>query len=171
MVFYCFGNLFLFFHYIIWFWVSSTGLYSGLLSNSSLMALLTYSQVLLYFSNNLPSFIKKDIYSVSWMSFLYEVIFVRNIHRGKFFSIFVTNKSFKCFFTKRNLIVHYYFINSCIFIEIGLYVDEIFVFRFNYCRISFFFSFFYMLSNTFIYIFWFIMFCFFQSNQYFVINL
>ena len=44
--------------------------------------------------------------------------FSRNIHKGLFFSIFVTNKTFKFFFPKRDFIRYNYFTNIQIFIEI-----------------------------------------------------
>ena len=55
------------------------------------------------------------IYLVSSNSFLYAVIFGRNIHKDLIFSIFVANKVFKCSFTKRNPIRHYNIINVYIF--------------------------------------------------------
>ena len=65
---------------------------------------------------------KKDISLVSSKSFQ---IFGINIHKALiFFSIFVANKTFKSFFTKRDFIRYYYFINFYIFY---LYRSFIFV--------------------------------------------
>ena len=88
-------------------------LHTGSRSNSFLIMLLTFFQILLYFSNNFSSFIKKTyICFYQNLFYLYAFIFGRNIHRGLiFFSIFVANKIFKIFCTKGDLIRYYYFIN------------------------------------------------------------
>ena len=53
------------------------------LSNSFLIMLLTFFQILLYFSNNFSSFIKKTyIYFYQNLFYLYAFIFGTNIHRG-----------------------------------------------------------------------------------------
>ena len=95
-------------------------LYTGSLSNSFLRLLLNFLQISLYFSNNLSSFIKKNTYLVSSKSLLYALLFGINISKSLiFFHIFVAKKIFKYFFTKRDLIRFYYFINIYIFIKIG----------------------------------------------------
>ena len=71
---------------LIWYLVFRFfSLYTGSLSNSFLRLFLTYSQISWYFSNNLSSSIKKDIHFVPSKSFLYALIFGRNIHKGLIF--------------------------------------------------------------------------------------
>ena len=73
--------------------------------------------------------VNKDTYLVSLVSSIKAPSFERNMHQGLvFFNIFVANEIFKSIFTGIDLIRYYYFINIYIFIEIGLYFDEIFVF-------------------------------------------
>ena len=54
------------------------------ISNSFLILLLTFFQILLYFSKNSLSFNRKGIYLVSLKSLLYRLIFGRNMHKGLF---------------------------------------------------------------------------------------
>ena len=83
----------------------------------------------MYFTNNSASLVNKDTYLVSSVSSIKAPSFERNMHQGLvFFNIFVANEIFKSIFTGIDLIRYYYFINIYIFIEIGLYFDEIFVF-------------------------------------------
>ena len=129
----------------------------------------------MYFSNNLLSFIKKDIYLVSWKSFLYAVIIGRNIHKGLFLSIFSANKIFKSLFTKRDLIRYYYFINIYIFywnrsfmVKVCFWISilpNFIIFFFFIYAFKIFFNVFNLQFFTF-----FIMFHFFQSNQHFALN-
>ena len=73
---------------------------------------ITFSQISLYFSSNLSSFIEKRyIHLVLSKSLLYRLILGRNTHKGLFFSIFVTSEIFKILFTKRKLIRYCYLIN------------------------------------------------------------
>ena len=61
-------------------------LHTGSRSNSFLIMLLTFFQILLYFSNNFSSFIKKTyICFYQNLFYLYAFIFGRNIHRGLIF--------------------------------------------------------------------------------------
>ena len=83
----------------------------------------------MYCTNNSASLVNKDTYLVSSVSSIKAPSFERNMHQGLvFFNIFVANEIFKSIFTGIDLIRYYYFINIYIFIEIGLYFDEIFVF-------------------------------------------
>ena len=112
----------------------------------SLILFLTFSQILLYFSNNL-SFIKKDLY-LCHESLFYMHSFLEEIwrHSSNFFSIFVTNKIFKTFFTKRDIIRYYYFLNICI------YQNRAFtLFKFLFCNFSI--TKFYIFLSIFIYAF------------------
>ena len=91
---------------------------------------------------------------VSSKSFLYALIFGRNIHKGLFFTIFVANEIFQSFFTKRDLIRYYYFI-----IIYNFYLNRSFTLvkclslDFNIAEFynCFFFPFLNMLSKIFIY--------------------
>ena len=78
-----------------------------------LITLLILTQITLYFSSNLLSFTKKEIYLISSKSLPYSPIFGSIMHKGLFFFriIFVTYKIFKTFFSKRNFVRSYYFIN------------------------------------------------------------
>ena len=55
--------------------------YTGSLSNSFLRLFPTFSQISLYFPNNLSPFIKRDTYLVPSKFFLYALIFGRYIHK------------------------------------------------------------------------------------------
>ena len=126
--------------------------YTGSLSNSFLMKFLTFSQISLYFFNYSSSFIKKDIYLVSSMSFLYALIFGRNIHKGIiFFNIFVANKIFKSLFTKRDLIIHNYCVDIYIFYGNRFFMlVKILFLDFNITKFDNFFNF-YICFQTFVY--------------------
>ena len=57
-------------------------LYTGSVSNHFLIPYLTLSQILLYFSSNFSSFIKKDIYLISLKLFVCPLLFGSTIHNG-----------------------------------------------------------------------------------------
>ena len=77
--------------------------------------LLTFSKFHYIFLTIFHLLPKKNIHLVLSKSLLYALIFGRNMHKDLiFFIIFVTNDIFKIFFTERNLIRYYYFINNYI---------------------------------------------------------
>ena len=81
-------------------------LHTGSLSNSFLIMLLTFFQILLYFSNNFSSFIKKTyIYFYQNLFYLYAFIFGRNIHTGLIFlASLLPIKYLKSFVQKETLL-------------------------------------------------------------------
>ena len=86
------------------------------------------------------------------MSFLYALIFGRNIHKGIiFFNIFVANKIFKSLFTKRDLIIHNYCVDIYIFYGNRFFMlVKILFLDFNITKFDNFFNF-YICFQTFVY--------------------
>ena len=86
-------------------------LYPSSLSNSFLILLLTLSQILLYFINNLSSFIKKYIHLVLSKLFVYLLNFGSIIYSSlTYSSLFINsaNKKIpKIFYSKDNIILQY----------------------------------------------------------------
>ena len=74
--------------------------------------MLTFSQISLYFSSNSLSFIRKDIFSFFKISSICTHLWKHDTQGHNFFGIiFVPNKIFKTFYTKRNHVRYYYFVN------------------------------------------------------------
>ena len=73
--------------------------------------LLNFSQIVIYLSKIFSSFIIKNTLILIWTSFTYTHFYKEYVWRSNFFIIFVTNITFRIFFTKRKLNRYCYFIN------------------------------------------------------------
>ena len=99
--------------------------------------MLILSQISLYFSSKSISFMKKDIYFVSSKFLIHAVVSGSIIHKSITFSwsSLCLRRCLKPFFTKRNLVRYYYFINVYIIYWNWTFVLVKFVFfKFNIAK-------------------------------------
>ena len=114
---------------------------------------------------------KKIINLVLSKSLLYILIFGQNIHKGLFFSIFVTNEIFKILFTKRKVIRYFHFINIYVVYQYRAFILMKFkLFNFRIMKICNFFFHFYVWFKFLITFVIYNFSTFFNLNQLFKVN-